>query len=160
MYTEQTSDIQNIKDSMFSDRRKAMLIDAINHGVQIYVGNSMTGDDGMRHVCDVRFKTPLIHDELFPEDGAWFIVHFNKDFSGAWYCYASTESQIDDIPDSATYEDLVKELTRQANTCPKCHKVVGAKNMVHYGFAGYTCKDCHEQAYQNFVRSNGMNWAD
>lgn len=109
---------------------------------------------------DGSILTSIIKDENFHDEARILLAVPNMETIYAWYCEEDDMYQrgLGEFDSGEGLDKIISECIRLANTCPECHKLIGAKNMIKYGFADFACKDCKNEAYKKFENQYGSNW--
>lgn len=135
--------IEDIQNTNLPEPIKQLFIEAFENGARVESD---------------QFTTPIIKHPDFHEDSYLLIGYFGRDVH-AWYKYnRNCNRALGTIDPTDTYDNIIKDLIKNANTCPHCNKLLGANKLKSYGFASFACDDCYKDAYDKFRKINGNNW--
>lgn len=146
---ESIQDIDNMKDCT----RKPLAPSMNQFFKDAYEKGYMVFEDGS-------ILTTIIKNENFHDEARLLFAVPKDETISAWYCEEDDMYQrgLGEFDCGEGLDKIISECIRLANTCPECHKLIGAKNMVRYGFADFACKNCKGEAYKKFENQYGSNW--
>lgn len=146
---ESIQDIDNMKDCT----RKPLAPSMNQFFKDAYEKGYMVFEDGS-------ILTTIIKDENFHDEARLLFAVPKDETINAWYCEEDDLGQrgLCEVDTNNGLDKIVADCITLANTCPRCHKLIGAKNMKVYGFADFACKDCVSDAYKDFESRYGSNW--
>lgn len=135
--------IIDFNNTAISDNAMQLFNNAFDRGYEIYVDGS---------IC----IKPT--NKYFHSNGYILLTHLRDDVISALYVFNNGLSKwhLGEFSVLTALDTIITMCINAINSCPSCHKLIGAKNMCTYGTIYYACDNCYKAAIKKYNQRNGI----